>query len=173
MSDYRPILADISEEAQTLFDRRLREAREQAQRQQLLARELAVQHTMKELFQRREATERERARRQARHEAEILALRRREIEERAEEHAAALAHALRELEEVHVRHRVKLYEAGTPVSAHYRLAEVLTGWFRHRFGGQHSLTGTPAAHHAYEDRTLAERDPLTPVTRERGVKEAS
>ncbi len=97
MTDYRPILADIGEEALTLFDRRRREAREQAQREQLLARELAVRQAMKELLERHEAKARERALREARREAEELAQRRREIEERAEEHAAALTQDLAEV----------------------------------------------------------------------------
>jgi len=160
LSDYRPILADIGEEALALFDRRRREARERAQRERIAAREIAALRALKELIERREAKERERARREARQEAEKLAERRREIEQRAEEHAAALAQDLCELEEVHVRHRAKLYEAGTPVSPHYRLADILTPWFRNRFEGHHSLTGTPPSHHELGDRTLSECDPL-------------
>ena len=160
MTDYRPILTDIGEEVLALFDRRRREAREQAQRERILARDVAIRQTMKELLERREARARERARKVAQREAEELAEKRRGIEERAEEHAAALAQDLRDLEEVHVRHRAKLHEAGTPVSAHYRLADILTPWFRLRFGGHHSLIGILAPHQAHEDRTLPERDPL-------------
>ena len=173
MTDYRPILTDIGEEVLALFDRRRREAREQAQREQFLAREFAAQQTMKELLERREIKARERARQEAQREAEALAIRRTEIEERAEQHAAALAQDLCELEHIHVRHRVKLHEAGTPVGAHYRLADILTPWFRHRFGGHRSLTGIPVPHRNLEDRTLAERDPLAAARREWNVEEAS
>jgi hypothetical protein len=160
LTDYRPVLTDIGEETEALFDRRRREAKEQARRERVGSRELAALRTMKEILERREAGEREKARREAQREARALAERRRAIEERAEQHAAALARDLRELEEVHVRHRAKLHEAGTPVSPNYRLVDVLTPWFRHRFGGYHSLTGTLTTHHAPGHRTLSERDPL-------------
>lgn len=173
MTDYRLVLSDIGEEVEALFDRRRREASEQARRERVAARELAVRQTIQEILQRREADERERARRAAQRESEELAVRRREIEERAEEHAAALARDLRELEEVHVRHRAKLHEAGTPVSGYYRLADILTPWFRHRFGGHHSLTGTPAAYYGLEDRTLTERDPLASSGTDWNAEEAS
>jgi thioesterase domain-containing protein len=173
LTDYRPVLTDIGEEILALFDRRRREAREQAQREQILARDLAIRQTMKELLERREAKAQERARKEAQREAEELAEKRRKIEERAEEHAAALAQDLRDLEEVHVRHRAKLHEAGTPVSAHYRLADILTPWFRYRFGGHHTLIGILAPHHAREDRTLPERDPLAPARTEWTTEEAS
>ena len=166
-------MTDIGEEILALFDRRRREAREQAFREQILVRDQAIQHTMKELLGRREAKAQERARKEAQREAEELAEKRREIEEQAEEHAAALAQDLRDLEEVHVRHRAKLHEAGTPVSAHYRLADILTPWFRYRFGGHHTLIGILAPHHAREDRTLPERDPLAPARTEWTAEEAS
>ncbi len=60
-----------------------------------------------------------------------------------------------------------------PVSAHYRLADILTPWFRHRFGGPYSLTGIPAPHQAPEDRTLPERDPLASARTEWTAEEAS
>ena len=72
MTDYRPVLFDLGDEAEALYDRRRREVEEGARR------ELVVD---------------------------------------------------RELEEVSLRNKAKLHEAGTPVSAYYRLAGILIPGF--------------------------------------------
>jgi Rad3-related DNA helicase len=108
--------------------------------------------------------ERERRRRGAEAEAEEISARRHELAEEMEEAAASVNRRLAEYESLHKRHADALRRAGRPLGHDYRLTDVITGWWRARFGGWNSLTGTPSPHFNAEDRPLHERDPLADVT---------
>ena len=116
------------------------------------------------LVARREAEERalveERRRREAAALADRLALERRTLEERMEEDAMAMNRDLAELEDLHRRQSDALRRAGLPLPVDYSLLGVVTPRWRQWFGGQGSVTGTPAAHWSVEDVPLHERDPL-------------
>lgn len=102
----------------------------------------------------------EQARREAGVEAAEIAAQRYELEERLEGAAMAVNRSLSELESMHQRQGDALRRAGAPLGHDYRLSEVITPWWRARFGGWNSLTGTPAPHFNAEDKPLPERDPL-------------
>ena len=89
-----------------------------------------------------------------------LSKERHELAQEIEDAAAKLGLLLSEYESLHRRHAATLREAGRPLDYGFSLSEIVTGWWRHRFGGFNSLTGTSAPFHASQDAPLHERDPL-------------
>ena len=102
----------------------------------------------------------EQARREAGAEAREIARQRYELEERLEGEAMAVNRTLSELESMHQRQGDALRRAGAPLGHDYRLTDLITGWWKDRFGGFNSLTGTPSPHFNSQDRPLPERDTL-------------
>ncbi|MEJ7871287.1 MAG: hypothetical protein WKF67_03430 [Rubrobacteraceae bacterium] len=94
-------------------------------------------------------------------EADDLARERYELEERLEGEAMSMNRTLSELESLHKRQGDALRHAGRPLGHDYRLTDLITAWWRARFGGWNSLTGTPSPHFNAEDRPLQERDALS------------
>ena len=102
----------------------------------------------------------ERSRQGAEVEAAELSKERYELEERLESEAMAVNRSLSELESLHKRQGDALRHAGRPLGHDYRLTDLITGWWKDRFGGFNSLTGTPSPHFNSQDRPLPERDPM-------------
>jgi len=102
----------------------------------------------------------EQARREAAVEAKEISARRYELAEEMEEAAASVNRKLAEYEALDRRHRDALRRAGRPLGHDYRLTDVITGWWKDRFGGFNSLTGTPAPHWNSEGIPLHEADPM-------------
>ncbi len=102
----------------------------------------------------------EQARREAEVEADEIAAQRYELEERLEGEVMAVNRSLSELESMHKRQGDALRRAGRPLGHDYRLTDLITGWWKDRFGGFNSLTGTPSPHFNSQDRPLPERDPM-------------
>ncbi len=102
----------------------------------------------------------ERSRQGAEVEAAELSKERYELEERLESEAMAVNRTLAELDSMHQRQGDALRRAGRPLGHDYRLTDLITGWWKDRFGGFNSLTGTPSPHFNAEDKPLPERDPL-------------
>ncbi len=102
----------------------------------------------------------ERSRQGAEVEADELSKERYELEERLESEAMAVNRTLSELQSLHGRHVDALRHAGRPLGHDYRLTDLITGWWRARFGGWNSITSTPSPHHNAEDRPLPAMDAL-------------
>ena len=151
-----------------------REDAEAARRQEQEARE-ARESRISDAIQRVKMQDREIAREEARQEAEAeaaeIAVQRHDLEARMEQEAKALSNSLKELEALHTKHASALRRAGRPLGHEYRLTDVVKAWWRDRFGGPNSLTGTPTGHMdamgRHEERrrkSLPERDPLADVS---------
>jgi len=113
----------------------------------------------------------EQARREAEVEADEIAAQRYELEERLEGEVMAVNRSLSELQSLHKRQGDALRRAGRPLGHDYRLSDVITAWWKDRFGSPNSLTSTPVGHMdsmgRHEERkrkSLPERDPLADVT---------
>ena len=102
----------------------------------------------------------EQARKDAEAEAEKLAVERHDLEQRIEAEAMAVNRSLSELQSLHKRQTDALRRAGRPLGHGHGLNDLITPWWRDRFGGFNSLTGTPSPHFNSEGLPLPERDPM-------------
>jgi seryl-tRNA synthetase len=89
-----------------------------------------------------------------------------ELEERIEAEARALNRSLNELQNLHDKQLSAMRRAGLSTEGR-NLSEVVTQWWKDRFGSPNSITGTPTGHMdsagRYQERirkSLAERDTL-------------
>ena len=151
---------DIKDKALELLEQEDQGNRHAAERRAEREREGRLQDAIARIKENDAEIAAEQARRDAEAEAQEIARQRHELEQRIEAEAMALNRSLSELESLHRRHADALRRAGRPLGHDHRLTDVITGWWRARFGGWNSLTGTPSPHFNAEDRPLPERDPL-------------
>jgi hypothetical protein len=102
----------------------------------------------------------ERSRREAATEAAEIARERYDLEDCIEIEGATLNRSLSELQSLHKRQGDALRRAGRPLGHGHGFTDLITPWWRDRFGGFNSLTGTPSPHFNSEGLPLLERDPL-------------
>jgi hypothetical protein len=165
--------SDIDTRAQRLVElEKERDAKQEARRrEQQEASRLA--NARKRIRQHDREREMERARKTAAQEADDLSRRRHELEERLEAEVGTVNRSLAELEALDRRHQDALRRAGRQLDHGQRLGDVIARWWRARFGGWNSLTGTPSPHWNAQEGPLHELDPLTRPVSGRTQGEAS
>lgn len=146
--------AELRYEAEQEDQRRREEAERQADR------ESGIRSHIETIQKQRDEERREQARREAEVEAAEIARLRYELEERIEAEAMAVNRSLAELQFLHKRQADALRRAGRPLGHGHGLTDLITPWWRDRFGGFNSLTGTPSPHFNSEGLPLPQRDPL-------------
>ncbi len=151
---------DIKDRALDLLEQEDRGTRQDAERRAEQEQEGRLQDAIARVKAQDREIEREQARRDAEAEAGEIARERYELEQRIEAEGAALNRSLAELESLDRRQRDALHRAGRSIGHDHRLTDVITGWWRARFGGWNSITSTPSPHFNAEDRPLPERDPM-------------
>lgn len=152
MSDIRQQAERLLEEEDLRAERRAREESEERH-------EARLQGAIGTIQRLRDEEAAATARKQAADEAEELAARRYALGEELEQAVANVNRLLGEYGSVDRRQRDAIRRAGRPQLTG-RPHDTVTPWFRQRFGGFDSLTGTPAPHYADPDRPLPERDGL-------------
>ncbi len=152
--------SDIERRASDLLEREEQEAARDQERRDHEHHESRLEEARRRIKEDDARAAAERSRQGAGVEADDLARERYELEERLEGEAMAVNRSLAELESMHQRQGDALRHAGRPLGHDYRLTDLITGWWKDRFGGFNSLTGTPSPHFNAEDKPLPERDPL-------------
>lgn len=153
-------IKDIDTRARKLVEAEELAAQERAERESEQANESRIMDARRRIKEDDARSAAERSRQGAEVEAAELSKERYELEERLESEAMAVNRTLAELESLHQRQGDALRHAGRPLGHDYRLTDLITGWWKDRFGGFNSLTGTPSPHFNAEDKPLPERDPL-------------
>ncbi len=158
---------DIQQRALALLEREEQEVLRQMEQEEQAERESRFADARRRIKEQDREIAAEQARKEAQAEALVLSQERYGLGKDLEEAAANLNRLLGEYEDLHRRHADALRRAGRPLGHDYRLPDVITAWWKDRFGGPNSLTGTPAGHMDaighYEERRrkgLPERDPL-------------
>ncbi len=157
--------SEIDRRALDLLEREEQEAARDKERRDHEHHESRLEEARRRIKENDAEIAAERSRQGAEVEADEIARERYELEERLEGEAMAVNRSLSELQSLHKRQGDALRHAGRPLGHDYRLTDLITGWWKDRFGSFNSLTGTPSPHFNSQDRPLHERDPLS---RERG-----
>jgi len=152
--------SEIDRRALDLLEREEQEAARDKERRDHEHHESRLDNARRRIKENDAKVAAEQARRDAEAEAGEIAARRYELAEEMEEAAASVNRKLAEYEALDRRHRDALRRAGRPLGHDYRLTDVITGWWKDRFGGFNSLTGTPAPHWNSEGIPLHEADPM-------------
>ncbi len=165
--------SDVKDRALRLIEKedRLNEQRAESQRER--SEESRLQDAIRRVRRHDREIEAERRRKEAAAEADALARERHELEERLEAEVGTINRSLAELERLDARHRDALRRAGRQLAQGQRLANVISKWWRARFGGWNALTGTPSPHWNTQTGPLHELDPLTEPVPSRTEGEAS
>jgi hypothetical protein len=161
----------LREQAELRYEQEQREQRLRAEAEREAEKESGIRDHIERIQKQRDEERREQARQGAEVEADDLARERYELEERLEEAAMTMNRTLAELQSLHGRQGDALRRAGRPLGHDYRLSDVITAWWKDRFGSPNSLTSTPVGHMdsmgRHEERkrkSLPELDPLADVT---------
>jgi len=167
----RSDIKDIDTRARKLVEAEELAAQERAERESEQANESRIMDARRRIKEDDARAAAERSRQGAGVEADDLARERYELEERLEGEAMAVNRTLSELQSLHKRQGDALRRAGRPLGHDYRLTDLITAWWKDRFGSPNSLTSTPVGHMdsmgRHEERkrkSLPERDPLADVT---------
>jgi chromosome segregation ATPase len=150
----------LREQAELRYEQEQQEQRLREEAEREADKERGIRDHIERIQKQRDEERREQTRKEAEAEAEEIARERYGLEERFEAEAMTMNRTLSELQSLHGRHADALRRAGRPLGHDYRLTDLITGWWKDRFGGFNSLTGTPSPHFNAEDKPLPERDPL-------------
>lgn len=156
-------LTDLREQAERLIEEEDRAAAESIADQTIAEEEGRLQGAIKRIQDQRRAEAAERERQSHTRKSDELGVERRELEDHMEGDAISFLRNLKKLEALNTEHQNELRLAGRPTSRPYHdsLEVVVSSWLADKYHG--SLTArTLSSPWPVSDKTLAERDKLTP-----------
>jgi hypothetical protein len=155
--------SDMEQRALKLLEKEDRRNEKIAARRSQQEKEGRLQGAIKRIKENDQRQREAQSKREAEDRAAELSHRRYELAEELEAGVANIDRLLSEYQSVHGKQLAALRDAGRSVDGSFHgstLTDLLTQWFRHRFGGWNSITGTPAPFHGLQDLPLPERDDL-------------